>query len=62
MVGFWTRAVDRRRDHGASFLEYGALLAVVAGIVTAMFLTEIPQTVMSKTGTAICRIFAGSDC
>lgn len=62
MVGFWTRAADRRSDRGASFFEYAALLAVVAGIITSMFLAEIPQTVLSRTATTICKAFGGSDC
>lgn len=61
-MNFWRRGARRRLDRGASFFEYAALLAVVAGIISAMVIADIPENILSRTGTVICKALGGADC
>jgi len=47
-------------DRGASLIEYGALLALVAAIVAALVALKIPQTVGDYVSDAIASIFGAS--
>ncbi|MEU8122742.1 hypothetical protein AB0C21_28865 [Spirillospora sp. NPDC049024] len=38
------------------------MIAVAAGIIAAMVLAGIPDKVLSGTGTAVCKLFGGTDC
>jgi len=62
VMNFWRRAAERPADRGASFFEYAALLAVVSGIIAALVLADVPEQILSRTGSVICKALGGSDC
>lgn len=51
----------RPYDRGASAVEYGGVLLLVAAIVFALVATGIPGTVSANVQSAVCRVFQG-DC
>ncbi|TDD79608.1 hypothetical protein E1293_22955 [Actinomadura darangshiensis] len=51
----------RRRDAGASFFEYAALLGIVVGIGAVAF-AGLPTAATDSVAASICKIFSISDC
>jgi Flp pilus assembly pilin Flp len=49
----------RHKERGASMIEYGALLILIAAIVGAVMALNIHQTVGKKVQEAITNIFKG---
>jgi Flp pilus assembly pilin Flp len=50
---------ERSRDSGASAVEYGGVLLLVAAIVAALVTIGVPGRVSANVDQAICRIFGG---
>jgi bacillolysin len=65
-IGRWS-AFERRgrlsRNRGASLVEWGAALVVIAAVLAVLVTTVgVPRTVSQKTGEAICAIFQTDNC
>lgn len=50
------------RDHGASTVEYAALIVLAAALIVGIVSTGLPARIGGGVGTAICRIFDGTNC
>lgn len=50
------------RDHGASTVEYAGLIVLAAVLLVGIVSTGLPARVGGSVGTAICRIFDGTNC
>jgi hypothetical protein len=53
---------SRMGDRGASALEYGGVLLLVAAIVIALTAVIVPNRIATDTRAAVCRMFGGSNC
>jgi Flp pilus assembly pilin Flp len=49
----------RHKDQGASMIEYGALLLLVAAIVAAVMATNIDTTISQKVKETVDKILKG---
>jgi hypothetical protein len=54
--------LQRRRDRGVSIVEWGAVLVLVAGIVTALLVSGLPGDVATYTKAAACEALGGTNC
>jgi Zn-dependent metalloprotease len=65
-LGPWPTAGRRERlsrDRGASFVEWGGALLVIAAVTAVLVSTAgLPSTVSQKTREAICTVFQGENC
>jgi hypothetical protein len=61
MFNRWRNGTTHR-DRGASMIEYGALLVLVAALVGALTAVGLPGKVRSHAESAICEIFHGQSC
>lgn len=52
----------RAKDHGASTIEYVALIVLAAGIVGALLSLSLPGKVETGAKTALCKVFSDGDC
>ena len=69
LISFYTKSsnfvYDRVRrlqdpdERGASLLEYGALIVLVAAIAAAVFATNIGQTIATNITNKVNEIFSG---
>ncbi|WP_344449830.1 polymorphic toxin-type HINT domain-containing protein, partial [Actinocorallia aurantiaca] len=50
-----------RHDGGASAVEYGAILILVAALAAVFTVVALPERVKTNTASAICQLFSGND-
>ncbi|WP_344449826.1 Hint domain-containing protein [Actinocorallia aurantiaca] len=50
-----------RHDGGASAVEYGAILILVAALAAVFTVVALPERVKTNTAAAICQLFSGND-
>ena len=50
-----------RHDGGASAVEYGAILLLVAALAAVFTVVALPERVKTSTAAAICQLFSGND-
>ncbi|GAA2723382.1 hypothetical protein [Actinocorallia aurantiaca] len=55
------RCSGPRRDGGASAVEYGAVLILVAALAAVFTVVALPERVKTSTAAAICQLFSGTD-
>ncbi|GAA2723422.1 polymorphic toxin-type HINT domain-containing protein [Actinocorallia aurantiaca] len=55
------RRTGLRRDGGASAVEYGAILILVAALAAVFAVVALPERVKTNTAAAICQLFSGND-
>ncbi|GAA2723351.1 Hint domain-containing protein [Actinocorallia aurantiaca] len=55
------RRTGLRRDGGASAVEYGAILILVAALAAVFAVVALPDRVKTNTAAAICQLFSGTD-
>lgn len=49
-------------DHGASLVEYGAVIVLVAAIAGALYSASVPEKVETAVSGALCELSGGGDC
>ncbi|GAA0964262.1 Hint domain-containing protein [Actinocorallia libanotica] len=54
------RRTGLRRDGGASSVEYGAILILVAALAAVFTVVALPERVKTNTAAAICQLFSGT--
>ncbi|GAA4365961.1 hypothetical protein GCM10023088_11930 [Actinomadura verrucosospora] len=52
----------RKRDSGASAIEYASLVLVASAIIVGLLAMSIPNVVSPRTRGAICKVFQGDGC
>jgi pilus assembly protein Flp/PilA len=62
MLGYIRKAAQRTRDHGASAVEYGLMVAAIAAVIVGLVfgLGKLVSTAFSKTSTCISSQGAGT--